>query len=78
MRVRMRRGIDLAVSSFSDKVNPEGHESDAEARSGVAELVSHLVSIGCFLHSSLLLKNSPVGPRGFAMVNLTLLLLLLV
>ncbi|KAJ6389580.1 hypothetical protein OIU77_027825, partial [Salix suchowensis] len=24
-----------------------------------------LVSIGCFLHSSLLLKNSPVDPNGF-------------
>ncbi|KAJ6711212.1 hypothetical protein OIU79_007627, partial [Salix purpurea] len=24
-----------------------------------------LVSMGCFLHSSLLLKNSPVDPKGF-------------
>ncbi|KAJ6416030.1 hypothetical protein OIU84_004761 [Salix udensis] len=35
-----------------------------------------LVSIGCFLHSSLLLKNSPVDPNGFP-ISLSLSLPLL-
>ncbi|KAJ6427813.1 hypothetical protein OIU84_023253 [Salix udensis] len=36
----------------------------AMPRPGVA-CRNWLVSMGCFLHSSLLLKNSPVDPKGF-------------
>lgn len=34
------RGIKLVVDLFADEVDSEGDEGDAEARSGVAELVA--------------------------------------
>lgn len=34
-----RRRVDLVVDLLADKVDAEGDESDAEARSGVTELI---------------------------------------
>lgn len=39
MRVRVRRGVDPVVCEFSNEVDAEPHNGDAEAGSGVAELV---------------------------------------
>lgn len=40
MVMRMRRGIDLVVDLFSNKVDTKSDKSDAETRSGMTHLIA--------------------------------------